>query len=123
MVNFPLWLDPVPSLQDALNAAAIRRPEIKVLTERILAKEAELLSRDAEKYPTLFVSGGYASEENPYRIPEDNWSGTIGITWDLYTGGRHTGSRFVDLVLVTKGAPGRFHLTHGGSSELLPAAA
>ena len=90
VVDFPFRLDTVPNLEDASQRAMVNRPELKVLTERIAAKEAELNSRKAEGFPAFYVGGGYAYEENPYRVHEDNWSATVGLTWELYTGGART---------------------------------
>jgi outer membrane protein TolC len=93
VVDFPYNLDSIPNLEDASIRAIINRPELKVLDERIKSKEAELSSKEAENFPTLFVSGGYGYEENSYRVHEDNWSATVGLTWDLYTGGGQTAGR------------------------------
>ena len=73
--------------------AIANRPELKILSERITAKEAQLSSRESENFPTLFVSGGYGYEENPYRVHEENWSAMVGLTWELYTGGARTAGR------------------------------
>ena len=93
VVNFPFQLNPIPNLEDLSTRAIANRSELKILSERITAKEAELSSREAENFPTLFVSGGYSYEENPYRVHEDNWSAMLGLTWELYTGGAQTAGR------------------------------
>ncbi len=93
VVNFTFQLDPVPNLEVVSTRAIANRPELKILSERITAKEAQLSSQESEKFPTLFVSGGYAYEENPYRVHEDNWSAMVGLTWELYTGGARTAGR------------------------------
>lgn len=93
VVNFPFHLDPIPNLEDALTRASAHQPELEMLDERITAKEAEVSLREAESFPTLFVSGGYAYEENPYRVHEDNWAAMLGLTWALYTGGAQTAGR------------------------------
>ncbi len=82
-----------PALQEMLTHAQAFHWEARSLDRLIAAKEAELRSREAESYPDLFVSGGYAFEENSYRVHEDNWSATLGITWDLYTGGANQAAR------------------------------
>jgi outer membrane protein len=87
VVDFPFQLDPIPDLADILTRASANRQVLKILDERIAAKEAQLSSKEAESLPTLFISGGYAYEENSYRVHEDNWSARLGLTWDLYTGG------------------------------------
>jgi outer membrane protein TolC len=93
VVNFTFQLDPIPKLEDVSTRAIANRPELKILSQRITAKEAQLSSRESESFPTLFVSGGYAYEENPYRVHEDNWSAMVGLTWELYTGGARTAGR------------------------------
>ena len=93
VVDFPFLLDPLPKLEDVSARSGINRPELKVLDEVINIKEAQLSSSEAQTFPTLFVSGGYAFEENPYRVHEDNWSATVGLTWELYTGGALTAAQ------------------------------
>ncbi|UCF89193.1 MAG: TolC family protein, partial [bacterium] len=93
VVDFDFRLGAFPNLEEAMARAMANRPELKVLDERIAAMEAELDLRKAEGFPTLFVGGGYAYEENPYRVHEDNWSATVGLTWDLYTGGARTAAQ------------------------------
>jgi outer membrane protein TolC len=90
VVDFPFHLDSIPDLEEASTRASANRPELKILGERITAKEAQLSSREAESFPILFVSGGYAYEENPFRVHEDNWSAMLGLNWELYTGGAQT---------------------------------
>jgi outer membrane protein TolC len=85
--DFPSPLTNVPDMEKIFSAAEANRTELKILDEQIAAAEARLQSTRAGRYPSLFVGGGYAYEENPYRVHEDNWSATIGLTWDLYTGG------------------------------------
>jgi outer membrane protein TolC len=74
-------------MEEILSAARSNRIELAIINEQIVAAEARLRSSEAERYPALFVGGGYSFEENPYRVHEDNISATIGLTWDLYTGG------------------------------------
>jgi len=93
VVNFPFRLDPIPNMEETSTRAGANRSELKILDERIIAKEAQLSLQEARSYPTLFVSGGYAFEENPFRIPEGNWSATVGLTWGLYTGGARAAER------------------------------
>jgi len=93
VVDFPFQLDPIPDLADISARASANRLVLKILDERIAAKEAQLNSREAESLPTLFISGGYAYEENSYRVHEDNWSARLGLTWDLYTGGAQSAAQ------------------------------
>lgn len=83
---------PDPGRDQLLTAARTNRVELKIMDEQIDAAEAQLRSSESGRYPSLFVGGGYSFEENPYRVHEDNWSATIGLTWDLYTGGARKAS-------------------------------
>jgi len=87
VVDFPFQLDPIPDLEDISAKASANRLILKILDERVTAKEALLSSRIAESFPTLFISGGYAYEENDFRVHEDSWSARLGLTWELYKGG------------------------------------
>jgi outer membrane protein len=87
VMDFPSPFTGVPDMDDMAQAAEAGRPELRVLTQQIAAREAELRVIESERYPVVFVSGGYSYEENPYRVYDDNWTAMLGITWDLYTGG------------------------------------
>ncbi|UCF30802.1 MAG: TolC family protein [bacterium] len=81
---------PLPDFTDADNAADIAlqtRLELEILDLEIDFLESEREEARADHYPSVFVSGGYLFEENRYRVHEDNWSLTAGVTWDLYSGG------------------------------------
>lgn len=93
VVDFPFLLDPVPDLEKISENSGSRRPDLKVLEEKIIQKEALLRASKAQSYPTLFVGGGYEYEENSYRVHEDNWSAMIGLNWDIYTGGAKTAAQ------------------------------
>ncbi|MDF1525086.1 MAG: TolC family protein [bacterium] len=93
VADFPFQLDPIPDLADISTRASANQQVLKILDERIAAKEAQLSSKEAESLPTLFVSGGYAYEENSYRVHEGNWSARLGLTWDLYTGGAQSAAQ------------------------------
>jgi len=92
-VDFPFQMDPIPDLVDISAKASANRLVLKILDERITAKEALLSSKEAESFPTLYVSGGYSYEGNTYRVHEDNWSARLGLTWDLYTGGAQSATQ------------------------------
>lgn len=80
----------LPDSRDAGAAAEIAlgtRLELEILDLEIASRQAENEEARADHYPSVFVSGGFQSEENDYRVHEDNWSLTAGVTWDLYSGG------------------------------------
>jgi outer membrane protein TolC len=93
VLDFPFLLDPVPEIEDVSARSGSIRPELKILDAKINQKKALLSSSEAESYPTLFLGGGYAFEENSYRVHEGNWSAMIGINWELYTGGARTAAK------------------------------
>jgi len=92
-VDFNALLDQVPDLESESARAAANRPELKILSKRISAMKAQLSSKEAERLPSLYMSGSYTYEENPYRVHEDNLSATVGLTWELYGGGATTAAR------------------------------
>lgn len=92
-VDFTVLLKQVPDLEDESSKASANRPELKILAKRISAMKAQLSSKEAERLPTVYVSGAYTYEENPYRVYEDNLSATVGLTWELYAGGATTAAR------------------------------
>jgi len=92
-VDFTYLLEPIPDLGDESAKAGANRPELKIISKRISATEAQMNSIEAERLPTVFVSGAYTYEENPYRVYEDNLSATVGLTWELYGGGATTAAR------------------------------
>jgi outer membrane protein TolC len=83
----PLYSE-IPEYTEVAGQAAANRVELSILQRQIDASKARLSSIEAEKYPAIFVGGGYGFEENPYRVHEDNFSAVVGLEWDLYTGGR-----------------------------------
>jgi len=93
VVDFPFQLDPIPDMEDISAKASANRLILKILDERVAAKEALLSSREAESFPTLFISGGYAYEENDFRVHEDSWSARLGLNWELYTGGAQSAAQ------------------------------
>jgi outer membrane protein TolC len=90
VLDFPSPFSVIPGMDELIETAEDSRPELRILAEQITAMQGELKLRKSDHYPTVFVSGGYSFEENPYRVHEDNWSAMLGISWDLYTGGANT---------------------------------
>ena len=93
VLDFPFLLEPVPALTDVTLKSGTSRPELKMLDARIIQKQALLGTSEAQSFPTLFLGGGYAFEENSYRVHEGTWSAMVGINWDLYTGGARTAAK------------------------------
>ncbi|MBN2024123.1 MAG: TolC family protein [Pirellulales bacterium] len=74
---------------DALTALAVRRrPEIAVLSARIRAVSHRADAVRAARLPQVSLRGDYAFEENRYRAPEGIAAVGVGVTWDVFDGGR-----------------------------------
>ena len=76
------------NLEKATENALVNRRELMMLQRNVDRKEAALRKERADRYPLLTARGGYAYEENSFRVHQDNWSLSAGLTWDLYSGGR-----------------------------------
>jgi len=76
------------TLEKATQSALVNRRELMMLQRNVDRKKALLRKEKANRYPLLTARGGYAYEENSFRVHEDNWSVSAGLTWDLYSGGR-----------------------------------
>jgi outer membrane protein TolC len=75
------------TLEQAWTVAEAENTDLKDLDARIAAKEETLRSKQAEYYPTLYVSGGYEYLENKYMVHQDNWSVIAGVNINLSSGG------------------------------------
>ena len=71
----------------AWKTAEKQRPEILIADETLRALDLRERARKAEYYPRLFVKGGYDFTENRYMVHEGNWSVTLGLSVNLYSGG------------------------------------
>jgi len=76
------------NLEKATENALVNRRELMMLQRNVDRKEATLRKERADRYPLLTARGGYTYEENSFRVHQDNWSVSAGLTWDLYSGGR-----------------------------------
>jgi outer membrane protein len=71
----------------AWKTAEKQRPEILIADETLRALDLRERARKAEYFPRLFVQGGYDFTENRYMVHEGNWSVTLGLSVNLYSGG------------------------------------
>jgi outer membrane protein len=71
----------------AWKAAEKQRPELLIADETLRALNLRERARKAEYFPKLFVQGGYDYTENRYMVHDGNWSVTLGLSVNLYSGG------------------------------------
>ena len=75
---------------EALTAKAVRtRPGIARLTAQIRSLDFRASSLRAEDRPQVKLRGEYAWEENRFQSPEGITSALVGVSWNLFDGGRH----------------------------------
>ena len=75
---------------DGLTAQAIReRPVLAGLSMQAQALQAQAESVRAKNGPQVALRGEYAFEENRYRTPEGIAGAGVGMTWNLFDGGRY----------------------------------
>lgn len=71
------------STESALN----NRPEVQMIHETINALKLDEASKEAEFYPRFFVRGSHDYTENSYQVHETNWSLTLGMSLNIFSGG------------------------------------
>lgn len=64
-----------------------RRTEIKILDKTLDAMNLEERAKKSGYYPWFFVQGGYDHTDNSYQTHEGNWSLSIGMRLNLFSGG------------------------------------
>ena len=75
------------SLRQAWDAAGERRREVAMIANEITVAELEERAKNSGYFPTIFASGGYNYGENKYQLHQDNWSLTLGLNLNLFSGG------------------------------------
>ncbi|MDA8432953.1 MAG: TolC family protein [Nitrospiraceae bacterium] len=78
----------VGSFEKAWEAAEKERPEIRIADATLKSLDLDEESKRAEYYPRLFAAGGYDYTRNEYQTPQGNWSLTLGVGLNLFSGGR-----------------------------------
>ncbi|MDA8084840.1 MAG: TolC family protein [Nitrospiraceae bacterium] len=73
--------------EQAWQAAVAQRPELRIVEETMKALDMDETGRKAELYPRLVVRGGYDFTQNRYQTPAGNWSLTLGVGINLFSGG------------------------------------
>lgn len=71
------------STESALN----NRPEVQIINETMNALKLDEASKEADFYPRFFVRGSHDYTENSYQVHETNWSLTLGMSLNIFSGG------------------------------------
>jgi outer membrane protein len=74
-------------VEKAWEIAERLRPEIMIADETTRSLELERTSKKADYYPKFYVRGSYDYLENRYAAPNANWSLTVGLGINLFSGG------------------------------------
>lgn len=75
------------TLETARELAQQQRAELKMADETLRALGLEMAAKKSEFFPKIFARGGYDFTENRYQVHEGNWSVTLGLGMNLYSGG------------------------------------
>jgi len=78
------------SLAEALQRAVACRPEFEIAQKAILQEEAGLTEARGEFLPRIYVSGSLNRLDDDYQVHKNSAIAELGITMDLFTGGRRT---------------------------------
>lgn len=78
---------PVVTVETAWELAEQQRAELKIADETLRALGIEKVARKSEFFPKMFVRGGYDFTENRYQLHESNWSVTLGLRMNIFSGG------------------------------------
>jgi outer membrane protein TolC len=86
-VMTPYMTPPDMTIEQAWELAAAQRPEIRIVDETMKSLDLDETARKSELYPRLIAKGGYDYTQNRYQTPQGNWSVTLGLGINLYSGG------------------------------------
>jgi outer membrane protein TolC len=78
---------PVTKLEKAWEEAEKTRPEIKIADLTLQSLDKEATARLADYLPRFYGKGGYDYTENKYQLNEGNWSVTLAMSINLFSGG------------------------------------
>lgn len=92
---------PAVSVEAAWELAEQQRAELKIADETLRALGLEKTARRSEFFPRIFLKGGYDFIENRYQVHEGNWSLTLGLNMNLFSGGM-TGAEIRKLDLQSR---------------------
>ena len=80
---------PASDLESLTSMALHSRPAIAQLTNRVEALQHRAECARARNAPQVSVRGEYDYEEDLYRVPEGIGAAGVGVTWNLFDGGRN----------------------------------
>jgi len=80
-----------PALEDLIQIALDKRPELAGLEAQTKAAESGLLSAQKTAYPSLSASGTYTYDGESLPMEDQQWKAGIYLNWPLFTGFRQTG--------------------------------
>ncbi len=78
------------NLEKAWEVAEKERPEVLIIDGTLKSLNLQEVSKKAEYYPRIFVKGAYDYEKNDYLLHDDNWSMVLGLSINLFNGGKTT---------------------------------
>jgi outer membrane protein len=85
-----LPLEAPPADVESLTATAVHcRPALARLLNSAEALQHRAESARAKNSPQAFLRGEYAYEEDRYRVPEGIGAAGVGVTWNVFDGGRN----------------------------------
>jgi outer membrane protein len=88
VVDIEFKPEPPPfTLEEAWDRAMQDRPEIQIVTGSLKALHLLETARKADYYPTIFVRGGVDFSHNQFVFHQTNYSATVGMTVNLFSGG------------------------------------
>lgn len=77
-------------LEPAWAVSEAKRPELLMADATLRSLEFSERARKAGYYPKLFLRAGYDHTENRYQVHESNWQATLGLSFDIFSGGAVT---------------------------------
>lgn len=75
------------TVETAWELAEKQRAELKIADETLRSLGLEKSAKESEFFPKLFIRGGYDFTENRYQVYEGNWSVSLALNINLYSGG------------------------------------
>ncbi|MBC8875568.1 MAG: TolC family protein [Planctomycetes bacterium] len=76
----------LPRIEQLLDEAATKRPELKAALARIQGNRAELSAVRSESWPTLSATGSLGKRDTDFVPEEDEWSVGVSVNYSLFDG-------------------------------------
>ncbi len=81
-------LDIHMDMEKAWEAAERQRPEIQIVDATMKSLDLDEEAKKAEFFPKFYVDGSYDYTKNRYQTPQGNWGATLGMSINLFSGGK-----------------------------------